>query len=97
VKKNQLKFLKNRPIWLGFDFISLKLKKLNRTDPKLKKPSQTALNWFLLKKPEPNRTKPKPVIFFNKNQIKPKIINPLKVSHNMALSFCQEKTKGQSL
>jgi hypothetical protein len=44
VKKNRLKFKKNRPVWFGFGFISLKPKKPNRTG---KKPSQT-------KKTKPN-------------------------------------------
>jgi hypothetical protein len=50
---NLLEFFKNQPVWFGFGFISLKLKKLNRTQTKknqakpeknrtkLKKPSQT--------------------------------------------------------
>jgi hypothetical protein len=46
VKKNRLKFWKNRPIRFDFGFISLKLKKLNRT--------QTEKN---RKKTEPNRKK----------------------------------------
>ena len=52
-EKNRLKFWKNRPVRFGF--ISLKPKKLNRTEPKPKKirknPSQT--------KPKPSQTKPK--------------------------------------
>jgi len=32
-KLNRLKFWKNRPVWFGFSFISLKLKKSNRTEP----------------------------------------------------------------
>jgi hypothetical protein len=69
VKKNRLKFLKNRPVRFGFSFITLKPKKPNRTEPnlkknrakpeknraKLKKPSQTGLNRFFFKKTEPNR------------------------------------------
>jgi len=71
VKKNRLnrlKFWKNRPVWLGFGFISLKPKKLNRTEPKPKKTgkktesnrakteklSQTG---FCPKKTEPNRNR----------------------------------------
>jgi hypothetical protein len=32
-----IKILKNWPVWFGFGFISLKLKKPNRTEPKQKK------------------------------------------------------------
>ena len=59
VKKNWLKFWKNRLVWFGFGFISLKLKKPNRTQTEktrkkpnqIKKPSQIGLNRFCLKKP----------------------------------------------
>jgi hypothetical protein len=50
MKKTQLTWLKiwkNRPVRLGFDFIRLKLKKLNRAEPKPEK------------KLEKNRVKPK--------------------------------------
>jgi hypothetical protein len=59
---NQLKFLKNGPVWFSFGFISLKPKKPNRTETEknrknpsqtckkpsqtCKKPSQTGLNQF---------------------------------------------------
>jgi len=55
LKINRLKFWKNRPVRFGFGFISLKPKKPNQTEPKLKKirkkPSQNR------KKTEPNRKK----------------------------------------
>jgi len=41
VKKNRLKFKKKRPVWFGFSFISLKLQKTNRTEPKSKKKKET--------------------------------------------------------
>jgi len=51
---NRLEFLQNRPVRFGFGFISLKLKKPNRTQTK-KNLSQIG------KKTESNRTKPEPV------------------------------------
>jgi hypothetical protein len=54
MKKNRLEFLQNRPVRFGFGFISLKLKKPNRTQTK-KNLSQIG------KKTESNRTKPEPV------------------------------------
>jgi hypothetical protein len=54
VKKNWLKFWKNRPVRFGFGFITLKLKKPNRTQTG-KKPSQTGLNRFCHKKTEPKQ------------------------------------------
>jgi len=48
IKKNRLKFWKNRPVQFDFGFISLKPKKPNRT--------QTEKNWAKLAK---NRVKPK--------------------------------------
>jgi hypothetical protein len=68
-EKNRLKFKKTD----RFGFISLKLKKPNRTEKKPsqteKKSSKTGLNQFLSKKTEPNRTKtgqfePVSVFFF---------------------------------
>jgi hypothetical protein len=47
VKKNRLKFWKNRMVRFGFGFISLKPKKPNQAEPNWKKPSQTDLNRFL--------------------------------------------------
>jgi hypothetical protein len=46
VKKNRLKFWNNQPVRFGFGFISLKLKKPNRTQTKKtgKNPSQTGKN-----------------------------------------------------
>jgi hypothetical protein len=56
--------------WFGFDFISLKLKKPNQTEPEkkktepnrkkpsqTKKSSQTGLNQFLSQKTKPNRNR----------------------------------------
>jgi hypothetical protein len=59
VKKNQLnqlEFFKNQPVWFGFDFISLKLKKPNRTQTR-KKPSQTRTGKNRVKQKK-NRAKP---------------------------------------
>ena len=66
VKKNRLKFWKNRPVRFGFDFLSLEPEKPNRTRTrtektgknraKPKKPSQTGLNRFCSKKPNRNRS-----------------------------------------
>ena len=64
VKKNRLKFWKNRPVRFGFDFLSLEPEKPNRTrtektgknGAKPKKPSQTGLNRFCSKKPNRNRS-----------------------------------------
>jgi hypothetical protein len=53
VKKNRLKFKKKRPVWFGFSFISLKLQKTNRTEPKSKKKRNNQA------KPKTNRAKPK--------------------------------------
>jgi len=50
VKKNRLKFWKNRPDRFGFGFISLKPKKSNRTETNQAKPKKT----------EPNRAKTNP-------------------------------------
>ena len=108
-KKNNWKnrtVKKNRPVQFGFGFISLKLKKQNRTQTE-KNRKKTKPNQKKTVKTEPNRAKPvwtdfclknelnrtktgrfKPVsvfllkkfnliIFFNKNQIKPKIITHL--------------------
>jgi len=58
VKKNQLnrlEFFKNQPVWFGFDFISLKLKKPNR--PR-KKPSQTGTGKNRVKQKKPSQTEP---------------------------------------
>jgi hypothetical protein len=51
VKKNRLKFWKNRPVWFSFGFISLKSKKPNRTETK-KNPEKTRAKQ---KKTDPNR------------------------------------------
>jgi hypothetical protein len=57
VKKNWLKFWKNRLVWFGFGFISLKLKKPNRTQTEKTEPNQkTESNRFesvLSKKTKP--------------------------------------------
>jgi len=54
---NRLKFWKNRPVWFGFGFISLKPKKKpNRTQTR-KKQSQTGKKRAKLKKTEPKREK----------------------------------------
>ena len=50
VKKNRLKFWKNRPVRFGFGFINLKPKKLNQT-------GKTEPNRFCPKKTEPNRNR----------------------------------------
>jgi hypothetical protein len=52
---NQLEFLKNRPVQFGFGFISMTLKKSNRTEPKQKKTSQTGKKPIQTEKIEPNR------------------------------------------
>jgi hypothetical protein len=44
-----IKILKNWPVWFGFGFISLKLKKPNRTEPKQKKTESNR------KKTKPNK------------------------------------------
>jgi len=68
MKKNQLKFLKNRSVWFDFGFISLKPKKPNRTEPK---PSQTRKKPSQTEKTEPNRFEP---VFVLKNRTEPKSI-----------------------
>jgi hypothetical protein len=86
VKKNQLnrlEFFKNQPVWFGFDFISLKLKKPNRTQTR-KKPSQTGTgkNRVKQKKTEPNQTKPESVglnRFFSNNQTETGRFEPVSV------------------
>jgi hypothetical protein len=67
-QKNRLKFWNNWPVRFGFGFISLKPKKLNRTQTG-KKPSQTRKNRAKLEKtePKPNQTWFEPV-FSLKNQ-----------------------------
>jgi len=60
VKKNRLKFWKNWPVRFGFGFISLKPKKLNRTETE-KNRAKTEPNWF-----EP--------VFVLKNQTEPKSV-----------------------
>ena len=73
VKKNQLKFWKNRPVRFGFGFISLKPKKPNqtqtgkKTEPNRKKTSQIEKP-SKTEKIEPNRVKTKSN---RKNQAKP--------------------------
>jgi hypothetical protein len=81
---NRLEFLKNEPVGFSFGFISLKLKKSNRTEPKpkkpSKKPSQTGKtepnrkNDFCSKITKPNRTETGWFelisVFFFKNKIK---------------------------
>jgi len=85
MKKNRLKFWKNRPVWFGFGFLSLEPE--NRTEPNPnrkkpeKKPSQTETKPSQTEKTEPNqknRAKPEktelnrfePVsVFFKKNSI----------------------------
>jgi len=66
VKKNQLnrlKFWKNRPVRVGFGFISLKLK--NRTEHKPKKRAKQAKNRAKPEKTESNRFEP---VFVLKNR-----------------------------
>jgi len=85
VKKNRLKFWKNRPVQFGFGFINLKPKKTESNRQKTK--SHLFEPGFALK----NRTEPKPVglnrfgfffknsvwlFFFDKNRTEPKIITP---------------------
>jgi len=75
---NWLKFWKNRPVWFGF--ISLKLKKLNRTEPKPKKTSQTG--W-----PGPGSTSQ--TGFQNYNLKKKKVFKQeLEVSYKLQLFSC---------
>jgi hypothetical protein len=52
-EKKPIRIFKNQPVWFGFDFISLKQKKLNRTKTG-KKPSQTG---FCSKITELNRNR----------------------------------------
>ena len=56
MKKNRLKFWKNQSVWFGFGFISLKPKKLNRTQTK-KTGKKIKPNRKNRAKPE-NRSKP---------------------------------------
>jgi hypothetical protein len=98
MKKNRLKFCKNRPVRFGFGFISLKPKKLNRTqtEPNLCEPV------FVLK------IEAKPIglnrfgsvsvfflisvwlLFFYKNRTEPKIITPSHSHHNHWLEIKME-------
>jgi hypothetical protein len=58
MKKNQLnllEFLRNRSVWFGFGFLSLKPKKQNQTKLKPKKPSQTRKIQVKPEKTEPNQ------------------------------------------
>ena len=56
MKKNRLKFLKNRPVRFSFGFISLKPKKPNQTKPK---PEKTGKKLSQTKKTSQNRAKTK--------------------------------------
>jgi hypothetical protein len=84
MKKKLLKFKKNRPVWFGFGFIRLKLKKPNRTEKtesNWKKPSQT-------EKFEPSRFEP---VFFLKNRTETGRFEPvsvfLKKNFNLVIFF----------
>jgi hypothetical protein len=97
VKKNRLnrlKFWKNQPVRFGFGFISLKLKKPNRTQTGKqtsqtgkqtsqtgKKPSQTGKKPSQTEKTESNRFEP---VFVLKNQTKTGRFEPVSV-------FCIKK------
>jgi hypothetical protein len=70
-EKKTIKILKNRSVQFGFDFISLKPKKSNRT-----KPNQTQIK--NKKKTYPNRKKNKPNRKTEPNQEKPSQIKKIK-------------------
>jgi hypothetical protein len=96
VKKNwlnRLEFWRNRPVRFSSDFISLKPKKPNRTEPKQKKtgkktkqnrkkPSKTELNQKNRAKSSQNWAKPKKPSQTRKNQAKP-----------VRTCFCSKKIK----
>ena len=65
VKKNRLKFWKNRPVRFAFGFRSLKLKKPIRTEPKPKK----------IESNQKNRSKPVWTSFCPKNWTEPKPVS----------------------
>jgi hypothetical protein len=63
MKKNQLnrlKFWKNRPVWFGFGFISLKPKKQTESNPNRKKAEPNRKKTSQTKKIEPKREKNEP-------------------------------------
>jgi hypothetical protein len=92
MKKNRLKFKKNRPVWFGFGFIRLKLKKPNRTEKtesNWKKPSQT-------EKFEPSRFEP---VFFLKNRTETGRFEPVSVffkkNFNLVIFFYKNRTESK--
>ena len=75
VKKNRLKFWQNQPVQFGFGFISLKPKKPNRNESKLrseKNRAKTESNW----KTEPNQFEP---VFGLKNRTETSRFEPVSV------------------
>jgi len=63
-----IKILKNRPVQFGFGFISLKLKKPNRTESKPKKPEKTESKPSQTEKTKSNKKKRVESVFILKNQ-----------------------------
>ena len=89
MKKNRLKFWKNRPVRFGFGFISLKLKKPNRTQTE-KNRAKLAKNRVKPEKTEPNRkTKPnqfEPVfVLKNQTELKPVDLNQFRFGFDFVL------------
>jgi hypothetical protein len=88
MKKNQLKFQKNRQVWFWFYKPETEKTRKNRIKPEKssqigknrdrpKKPSQTSLNRFFLKKP--NRNRSVWTGFFLKNRTKTGRFEPVSV------------------
>ena len=73
VKKNRLKFWKNRLVW--FRFYKSKTKK-TKPNPNKKKPSQIIKKPSQIKKTEPNRFEP---VFVLKNRTEPDRFEPVSV------------------
>jgi hypothetical protein len=89
VKKNQLnriQFWKNQPVRLGFDFISLKLKKPNPNRKKQKKNRGKPKNQAKPEKTEPNRFDPV-FILKNRTERKPVGLNRFRFGFGFLFKF----------